>query len=407
MLSAVKDSLPAVSDMLPSVFYMLSAANKVCCQRLNGKGVHMSGKNKKILKNIEIRDSLSNFDENSLELYTGDLVPNSNNTVQPIALMRLGLFVPTLKGTKFSKRNRPNEIDASRELVQMEVARSEGYTDIKITGPRLDMDHDFKTWVGVVRSLAEYGESNGRVELSITKFAKFCGYPSSQIRKTLRDRLTNSLLKIMRTTLSFQRIYEEKNVDGSNKISLLMVHLINSVDYNEQKDTVVFYAEPKLAELYRFDHKVLLQLKVINKLPRKETAQALYTFIESLPPNPAPVSLARLRARLNLSSRNVSSQNQTIRNGLKSLKELGYLDYSELKRGRSVYIQIHNRNPKLKPSSSKRKNDVIEEASKQEKKDGNVDAKLNIINKITELSQDLTPENIKMIEILSNSLKLF
>ncbi|HCO6747178.1 TPA: RepB family plasmid replication initiator protein, partial [Escherichia coli] len=125
----------------------------------------MSGKNKKNLKNIEIRDSLSNFDENSLELYTGDLVPNSNNTVQPIALMRLGLFVPTLKGTKFSKRNRPNEIDASRELVQMEVARSEGYTDIKITGPRLDMDHDFKTWVGVVRSLAEYGESNGRVEL--------------------------------------------------------------------------------------------------------------------------------------------------------------------------------------------------------------------------------------------------
>lgn len=393
--------------MLTSVFYMLSAANKVCCQRLNGKGVHMSGKNKKNLKNIEIRDSLSNFDENSLELYTGDLVPNSNNTVQPIALMRLGLFVPTLKGTKFSKRNRPNEIDASRELVQMEVARSEGYTDIKITGPRLDMDHDFKTWVGVVRSLAEYGESNGRVELSITKFAKFCGYPSSQIRKTLRDRLTNSLLKIMRTTLSFQRIYEEKNVDGSNKISLLMVHLINSVDYNEQKDTVVFYAEPKLAELYRFDHKVLLQLKVINKLPRKETAQALYTFIESLPPNPAPVSLARLRARLNLSSRNVSSQNQTIRNGLKSLKELGYLDYSELKRGRSVYIQIHNRNPKLKASSSKSKNDVIEEASKQEKKDGNVDAKLNIINKITELSQDLTPENIKMIEILSNSLKLF
>lgn len=78
----------------------------------------------KKFKNIEIRDSLSNFDENSLN-YIQDLVPNSNNTVQPIALMRLGLFVPTLKGTKFSKRNRPNEIDASRELVQMEVARSE------------------------------------------------------------------------------------------------------------------------------------------------------------------------------------------------------------------------------------------------------------------------------------------
>ncbi|HHU3357663.1 TPA: RepB family plasmid replication initiator protein, partial [Escherichia coli] len=190
---------------------------------------------------------------------------------------------------------------------------------------------------------------------------------------------------------------------GSNKISLLMVHLINSVDYNEQKDTVVFYAEPKLAELYRFDHKVLLQLKVINKLPRKETAQALYTFIESLPTKPAPVSLARLRARLNLSSRNVSSQNQTIRNGLKALQDLGYLEYSEIKRGRSIYIQIHSRNPKLKVAPPKPE-DI--EPKKPDEKAGEIDAKQNIINKITELSQNLTPENIKMIEILSNSLKL-
>ena len=342
------------------------------------------------------------LDEGSLNLYTGDLTPNNNNTVQPIALMRLGLFVPTLKGTRNSKRNKSNEIDASKELVQLEVARSEGYADIKITGPRLDMDHDFKTWVGVVRSLAEYGETSGRVELSITKFAKFCGYPSSQIRKTLRDRLTNSLLKIMRTTLSFQRTYEEKNVDGSNKISLLMMHLINSVDYNEKKDTIIFQAEHKLSELYRFDHKVLLQLKVINKLPRKETAQALYTFIESLPTKPAPISLARLRARLNLSTNNVSSQNQTIRNGLKSLQELGYLDYSEIKRGRSVYIQIHNRNPKLKVTESK-----PEKLPKDKPPiEGNSDTKQNLINKIVELSKDLTPENIKLIEILNNSLKL-
>lgn len=365
----------------------------------------MPTRNKKETKNNALDDSIDNFEEESLELYTGDLVPNSNNTVQPIALMRLGLFVPTLKGTKNSKRNRPNEIDASKELVQLEVARSEGYSDIKITGPRLDMDHDFKTWVGVVRSLAEYGEPSGRVELSITKFAKFCGYPSSQIRKTLRDRLTNSLLKIMRTTLSFQRTYEEKNVDGSNKISLLMVHLVNSVDYNEQKDSIIFHAEPKLAELYRFDHKVLLQLKVINKLPRKETAQALYTFIESLPAKPAPVSLARLRARLNLSSRNVSSQNQTIRNGLKTLEELGYLEYSEIKRGRSIYIQIHSRNPKLKASSVKEEMPALPDKPVESTSSG-VDAKQNLVNKITELSQNLTPENIKLIEILSNSLKL-
>ncbi|XKF60055.1 RepB family plasmid replication initiator protein (plasmid) [Klebsiella pneumoniae] len=363
----------------------------------------MSTKRKKESEIKEIPEDNEILEEDALNLYTGDLVPNSNNTVQPIALMRLGLFVPTLKGTKNSSRNKSNMIDASRELVQLEVARSEGYSNIKITGPRLDMDHDFKTWVGVVRSLAEYGEPTGRVELSITKFAKFCGYPSSQIRKTLRDRLTNSLLKIMRTTLSFQRTHEEKNVDDTNKISLLMVHLINSVDYNEKKDSIVFYAEPKLSELYRFDHKVLLQLKVINKLPRKETAQRCIlsskVFLLSrhryLLPGCAP---------LNLSTRNVSSQNQTIRNGLKSLQELGYLEYSEVKRGRSVYIQIHSRNPKLKVTSSKPEKP---EAPKQaEEAKGEIDAKQNLKNKISELSQNLTPENIKLIEILTNSLKL-
>lgn len=128
-------------------------------------------KKKKESEIKEIPEDNEILEEDALNLYTGDLVPNSNNTVQPIALMRLGLFVPTLKGTKNSSRNKSNMIDASRELVQLEVARSEGYSNIKITGPRLDMDHDFKTWVGVVRSLAEYGEPTGRVELSITKFA--------------------------------------------------------------------------------------------------------------------------------------------------------------------------------------------------------------------------------------------
>ena len=144
MLSAVKDMLSAVSDMLPSVFGMLPTANNVCCQRLEAERCQHAHSKEKETKNNVLDDSIDNFEEESLELYTGDLVPNSNNTVQPIALMRLGLFVPTLKGTKNSKRNRPNEIDASKELVQLEVARSEGYSDIKITGPRLDMDHDFK-----------------------------------------------------------------------------------------------------------------------------------------------------------------------------------------------------------------------------------------------------------------------
>ncbi|HHU7973229.1 TPA: RepB family plasmid replication initiator protein, partial [Escherichia coli] len=66
-------------------------------------------------------------------------------------------------------------------------------------------------------------------------------------------------------------------------------------------------------------------------------------------------------------------------------------------------IQIHSRNPKLKVAPPKPE-DI--EPKKLDEKAGEIDAKQNIINKITELSQNLTPENIKMIEILSNSLKL-
>ncbi|HDU2930667.1 TPA: replication initiation protein, partial [Klebsiella pneumoniae] len=47
------------------------------------------------------------------------------------------------------------------------------------------------------------------------------------------------------------------------------------------------------------------------------------------------------------------------------------------------------------------------EAPKQaEEAKGEIDAKQNLKNKISELSQNLTPENIKLIEILTNSLKL-
>lgn len=108
---------------------MLSAVIDVCCQRLEPKVSTCPQIKESEIK--EIPEDNEILEEDALNLYTGDLVPNSNNTVQPIALMRLGLFVPTLKGTKNSSRNKSNMIDASRELVQLEVARSEGYSNIK------------------------------------------------------------------------------------------------------------------------------------------------------------------------------------------------------------------------------------------------------------------------------------
>lgn len=116
-----------------------------------------------------------------------------------------------------------------------------------------------------------------------------------------------------------------------------ITHLVQSAYYDTERDIVQLQADPRLFELYQFDRKVLLQLKAINALKRRESAQALYTFIESLPRDPAPISLARLRARLNLKSP-VFSQNQTVRRAMEQLREIGYLDYTEIQRGGQILL---------------------------------------------------------------------
>lgn len=71
-----------------------------------------------------------------IESKAKELTVNSNNTVQPVALMRLGVFVPKPSKSKGESK----EIDATKAFSQLEIAKAEGYDDIKITGPRLDMD---------------------------------------------------------------------------------------------------------------------------------------------------------------------------------------------------------------------------------------------------------------------------
>lgn len=51
---------------------------------------------------IQTSKLFGEVDKSSGELVT--LTPNNNNTVQPVALMRLGVFVPTLKSLKNSKK---------------------------------------------------------------------------------------------------------------------------------------------------------------------------------------------------------------------------------------------------------------------------------------------------------------
>ncbi|EIB4631739.1 RepB family plasmid replication initiator protein, partial [Salmonella enterica] len=227
------------------------------------------------------------------------------------------------------------------ELTRLSLARAEGFDKVEITGPRLDMDNDFKTWVGVIHSFARHKVIGDKVELPFVEFVKLCGIPSSQSSRKLRERISPSLKRIAGTVISFSRTTE-------NHTKEYITHLVQSAYYDTEKDIVQLQADPRLFELYQFDRKVLLQLKAINALKRRESAQALYTFIESLPRDPAPISLARLRARLNLKSP-VFSQNQTVRRAMEQLREIGYLDYTEIHRGRTKLFCIHYRRPKLKP----------------------------------------------------------
>lgn len=328
--------------------------------------------------NLELKKLFAEVDKSSGEVVT--LTPNANNTVQPVALMRLGVFVPTLKSLKNSKKNTLSKTDATEELTRLSLAKAEGFDKVEITGPRLDMDNDFKTWVGIIHSFARHKVIGDKVELPFVEFVRLCGIPSSQSSRRLRERISPSLKRIAGTVISFSRTTEKHTKE-------YITHLVQSAYYDTETDIVQLQADPRLFELYEFDKKVLLQLKAINALKRRESAQALYTFIESLPKDPAPISLARLRARLSLRSP-VFSQNQTVRRAMEQLREIGYLDYTEFQRGKAVYFSVHYRRPKLKAPK-----DPSEEEAKLTKKKEDVSTelteKLQLLEKLGITLEDL------------------
>lgn len=283
-----------------------------------------------------ISDALSFVGGEEGKTYT--LTPTANRTVQPIALMRLGVFVPSAKNKPTIGRGN-STIDASEDLRELEIAKAEGYTNITIRGSRLDMSTDFKTWIGAIRAFSKYGDHSNRIELPFTEFAKLTGIAVDDINQRSRDRFFASLNRIASIVVSF------KNKDGSKAT---ITHLLQSATFDIEKDIISLEGDSRLWELYAFDHKVLLQLKAIQALPRKESAQALYVYIESMPNGFIQISLERLRERLNLTS-SVSAQNLAVRNAMKELEKIGYLAYSEVKKDGVVYFQIHSRRPELLP----------------------------------------------------------
>lgn len=263
-----------------------------------------------------------------------ELTPNSNKSVQPVALLRLSVFTPVAPK---EKGKRDFLIDASEELSSLEVARQEGYTDIKIQGAKLSMSTDFKTWIGIISAFSKYGYNSEKITLPFSEFARMCGLKPTDINGRARARLHDSLFNLSSVTLSFR---------GKGTKKSLVTHLVQRAVLNYETDQVEIVGDSSLWELYRYDHKVLLGLKALSALARKEAAQSLYVYLESMPNGTLYISMKRFRERLALESQ-IKDQNAIIRRALADLVKIGYLDYNEYKKGREIMFVINSRSSKL------------------------------------------------------------
>ncbi|MFP1556992.1 hypothetical protein ACLB1T_00545 [Escherichia coli] len=129
------------------------------------------------------------------------------------------------------------------------------------------MDNDFKTWVGVIHSFARHKVIGDKVELPFVEFAKLCGIPSSQSSRKLRERVSPHS-NVSRVPVSSHSRTTEKHtkeyIIWCSRLTMIRKRISSS-------------CRPIHACLSStsFNRKVL-QLKAINALKRRESAQALY-----------------------------------------------------------------------------------------------------------------------------------
>nr|WP_276208982.1 hypothetical protein [Salmonella enterica] len=81
------------------------------------------------------------------------------------------------------------------------MVEREGYTSAVITGPKLDLDTDFKVWVGVVSAFTHFPSVNGVITMSFAELARFCDIDSRQVNKRLKERLSRSISKLSSTSI--------------------------------------------------------------------------------------------------------------------------------------------------------------------------------------------------------------
>jgi hypothetical protein len=263
------------------------------------------------------------------------LTVTQNSSIQPAILLRLGVFVPNSRSIK---KGSEHIIDVSAPFSSLGFARKEGYDDIQIRGERLNITTDFSVWMGVIGAFSKHGLSTNKITLPFKEFAHLCCYESRQINHRLRNQIFDSLAKLGTKVVQFKR------KDGDK---MFFTQLLKTAIMDRSDDSVTLEADERLWELYKIDYTILLRKHPYNELKGKEVAQTLYTYIASLPDNPAPISFTRIRERLLLTSA-VFEQNRLIKAALKAMADIQYIEYSVTKKGQENYVIIHKRNKKLK-----------------------------------------------------------
>ncbi len=261
-----------------------------------------------------------------------NLYISTTDTVQPNILLRTSLF------SAVSRRETGRVAsDVTESFRGLEVFRVEGYESVKISGAQLNVQTDFKVWCGIVFAFSKYGYSSDTIEFSFVEFVKLCGYNSRRINSNLREQIKASLIRIQSQSVQFTRKDSKK---------LMATSLVLKASYDVDKDTVLLMADPDLWEVYRVDEQILISLKVLNKVPRSEVAQCLYLFLVSLPERPIPITLSRMRDRLNLGDVPNKEVNRSIKKAIQLLESIGYLKGSWTHfNGEAAYkIDVRDRN---------------------------------------------------------------
>lgn len=263
------------------------------------------------------------------------ITTSSRSSVQPAILLRLGVFLPS---NRSRKTKAGLAVDVSNSLSQLEFARTEGYDEVIIRGERLNITTDFRVWMGVIGVFGRYGLATYKVTVPFKEFASLCDYDSRQVNHKLRASVFDSLARLGTKVIQFKSKKTEKR---------FFTQLLKTAKMDEDGETITIEAEPRLWELYLIDYNILLRKQPYNELKGKEVAQALYTYLASLPDGFAPISFTRLMERLLLTS-SPSEQNRLIKAALEAMAAIGYIQYSLVEKRGETHLQVHKRNKKLK-----------------------------------------------------------